>query len=67
MLAHISSPNIIGFPGEQPFEAVESKRFSDWVAKMKEESLDFIGYLDFHSYSQQSKIFDSSILSRKAN
>ncbi|KAF8423676.1 hypothetical protein EV426DRAFT_533901 [Tirmania nivea] len=48
-----SNPCSDSFPGEKPFEAVESKRLSDWVAKMKEENLDFIGYLDFHSYSQQ--------------
>lgn len=58
-LSHIYSPNL-GFPGESPFEAVEAKRLSDWVAKMKKDSLDFVGYLDFHSYSQQSMRFQVS-------
>ncbi|RPB18496.1 hypothetical protein L211DRAFT_796656 [Terfezia boudieri ATCC MYA-4762] len=48
-----SNPCSDSFPGEKPFEAVEAKILSDWVAQMKEENLDFIGYLDFHSYSQQ--------------
>ena len=59
LLFHACSP-CIGFPGETPFEAVEAKRLADWMAKMKDEGLDFVGYIDFHSYSQQSTMSSNS-------
>ena len=42
------------FAGEEPFEAVESSRFADWVkSENATNEVEFIGFLDLHSYSQQ--------------
>ncbi|KAF8466591.1 hypothetical protein BDZ91DRAFT_724624 [Kalaharituber pfeilii] len=48
-----TNPCSDNFPGESPFEAVESKRLADWMHQMKLDDVDFAGYVDFHSYSQQ--------------
>lgn len=45
------------FPGKQPFEATESRVFSDWFEKYKNRrGNSVIALLDLHSYSQQSMI-----------
>ncbi|KAH0558533.1 putative metallocarboxypeptidase ecm14 [Trichoglossum hirsutum] len=42
------------FPGESAFQAVESRRLADWAKNETDNNnVAFVGFLDFHSYSQQ--------------
>lgn len=44
------------FPGTNPFEATEAKTFADFARNLSAEGTPVVGLLDFHSYSQQSKL-----------
>jgi extracellular matrix protein 14 len=42
------------FPGHRPFEATESRVFSEWLESYRSNGNSIVALLDLHSYSQQS-------------
>lgn len=50
---HRTDPCSESYGGDQPFQAVEASVLADWAKAQTEKDVQFIGFLDLHSYSQQ--------------
>jgi hypothetical protein len=60
----------VGYRGEKPFQALESKLMSTYISKtLPKRGVIPLGYIDFHSYSQEILYpfaYDCSVLPRDA-
>jgi len=50
---HQTDPCSESYGGEEPFQSTEASDIADWAKNQTENGVNFIGFLDLHSYSQQ--------------
>ncbi|KAH6654945.1 zinc carboxypeptidase [Truncatella angustata] len=50
---HQSDPCSESYGGNEPFQAVEARQLANWATNQTKHGVNFVAYIDLHSYSQQ--------------